>query len=95
VSVAAVALANGLNANYLRRWVKEYRERQAGSSSEAASKTGEVKSALLVPVQVDAPESTATGEIRVDIRRGSIAVQLAWPIGQAVSLGEWLKALLR
>jgi transposase len=36
ISVAGVALANGLNANYLRRWVKEHREQTAGSRDNGA-----------------------------------------------------------
>ncbi len=36
VSVAAVALANGLNANHLRRWVKEHREQAAGNATGVA-----------------------------------------------------------
>ena len=95
VSVAAVALANGLNANYLRRWVKEHRERAAGDEGEELARAGNAKSAMLVPAQVDAPVAAEAGEIRMDIRRGQIAVQMAWPVGHAATLGQWLKELLQ
>jgi len=36
VSVAGVALANGLNANYLRRWVKEHHGQTVGSAGKGA-----------------------------------------------------------
>lgn len=36
VSVAAIALANGLNANYLRQWVRTHREEtEPGRSTNA------------------------------------------------------------
>ena len=93
ISVAAVALANGLNANYLRRWVKEHREQTEWSGSEELAR--DAKSAMLIPVHVDTPVVAQTGEVRIDIRRGQIAVQMAWPIEHVAELGQWLKELLR
>lgn len=57
VSMAAVALANGLNANLLRRWVKEVRgggmpAPTAGSKDAPAGPTPPT----LVPVTVALPE---------------------------------------
>jgi len=95
VSVAAVALANGLNANYLRRWVKEHRERTAGTESLSAGVESAPSLAMVVPVKVGAPVVAETGEIRIDIRRGQTTVQMAWPVGQADMLGVCLKDLLR
>lgn len=96
VSVAAVALANGLNANYLRRWVKEHREQSAGNATGACLVvSSQVKPAALVPVTVQAPDVAGPGEIRIDIRRGATAVQMAWPVTHAAMLGPWLKDLLR
>lgn len=95
VSVAAVALANGLNANYLRRWVKEHRERSAGMESLSAVVENAPSLAMVVPVKVETPVVAETSEIRLDIRRGQTTVQMAWPVGQAGMLGVWLKDLLR
>lgn len=94
ISVAAVALANGLNANYLRRWVKEHREQMAGSGIAVPVVASE-RPAMLIPVEVEAPDATECGEIRLDIRRGGMAVQIAWPVGQSAVLGTLLKELLR
>lgn len=96
VSVAAVALANGLNANYLRRWVKEHREQAAGNTTGACLVVSrQVKPAALVPVTVETPDVAGPGEIRIDIRRGATAVQMAWPVAEVAMLGQWLKDLLR
>lgn len=96
VSVAAVALANGLNANYLRRWVKEHREQAAGDEVAGAVVTERPEPpSALVPVMVQAAEVVELGEIRLDIRRGQTTVQLAWPVGHTGMLGVLLKDLLR
>jgi transposase-like protein len=98
VSVAAIALANGLNANYLRRWVKEHRI-ALGRHEIAAAVVVAPPSARLVPVTLQAADVAADvatlGEIRLDIRRGQTTVQLAWPVEHAAQLGVILKDLLR
>jgi transposase-like protein len=94
VSVAAIALANGLNANYLRRWVKEHRI-ALGCQEIAAPVVVAPPSALLVPVALQPTDGAALGEIRLDIRRGQTTVQLAWPVEHAAQLGVILKDLLR
>lgn len=57
-SLAAVALANGFNANLVRRWVVQRQRRQAGSKS----------SARLLPVTIEperAQKAAADGVIRL------------------------------
>lgn len=94
--MAGVALANGLNANYLRRWVKEHREQSATSQDKGALVVSRrVKPTALVPVTIAPPVTRESCEIRIDIRRGATAVQMAWPATHATLLGGVLKALLR
>lgn len=96
VSVAGVALANGLNANYLRRWVKEHREQAAGNASGGCLVvSSHAKPAALVPVTIKTPDVAGPGEIRIDLRRGGTVVQMAWPATYAALLGGVLKDLLR
>jgi transposase len=96
VSVAGVALANGLNANYLRRWVKEHREQTArGPGKGALVVSRHVKPTTLVPVRIETPVTKESGEIRIDLRRGGAALQMAWPATHAALLGGVLKDLLR
>ena len=96
VSVAGVALANGLNANYLRRWVKEHREQTAGGAGKGAMVVSRpVKSTALVPVTIESAVASESGEIRIDLRRGTTVVQMAWPATHAALLGGVLKDLLR
>ncbi len=60
VSISAVALAHGVNANLLRRWIKQF----SVSNSLPATHT----TAKLVPVQVGFPtESPAHDAIEISI----------------------------
>ena len=96
VSVAGVALANGINANHLRRWVKEHREQIAGSVVKRALVVSRhVKPTTLVPVRIETPVTRESGEIRIDLRRGGAALQMAWPATHTALLGGVLKDLLR
>ena len=97
VSIAAVALSNGLNANLVRRWLNDVdvsgaagaiQRTQVGTSSSPA---GGVK---FVPVQLaDHPAETAA--IRLELRRGPVAVSVSWPAQEAAACGAWLREWLR
>ena len=91
VSVAAIALANGLNANYLRQWVRAHREES--ERSEPTAELVEARPSAMVPVTVAA--SAPPAEIRLDVRRAGTTVQMAWPLEAAASLGQCLRELLR
>jgi transposase len=100
VSLAAVSLANGLNTNMVRRWVKEHRE---GMSSlvGVADKTGQSQAehaaapAQFVTVAVAEKAALPGGEIRLEVRRGEVVVHISWPAGQAQRCAQWLGARLR
>ena len=93
VSVAAVALANGLSANYLRQLVRAYRESSERGQAEDRGEVLAVQPTAVVPVRVAA--SALPAEIRLDLRRGGTTVQMAWPLEAAASLGQCLRELLR
>jgi transposase len=88
-SLSGVALARGLNANLLRRWVDEARS----GTLRAAMKALAVPraSAEFVPL----PLTTAQPEpIRITLQRGATAVQVSWPVNQAAHCAAWLRGLL-
>ena len=79
-SVSAVALAHGLNANLLRRWMKQF-----PVEARLPVRPTPVK---LVPVQVEAP---STGEhIQFDIQRGATRLNIRWPVSGADACARWL-----
>lgn len=87
VSIASVALANGVNANLLRRWV---------IASEG--KTVQSEPAAFVQLQVEPPRvasPASTAEIRIELRRGAIAVNVTWPLAESAACAAWMRELLR
>jgi transposase len=92
VSSAAVALAHSINANLLRRWVKE-----AGRTKGSAVRR--------VPVAVSDPEAfialpmgtkAASGPpIQIEVRRGPTTVIVQWPVAALQECSLWLRELLR
>lgn len=91
VSVSAVALAHGLNANLLRRWIKEGAGRMPVPRRVAVEPA--VAAMRVVPVTIEAGQGGE--EIRIDLRRGGAVVQMVWPATHAALLGGVLKDLLR
>jgi len=88
ISVSAVAQAHGVNANLLRRWMKQYPADGKAPLAPASSK--------LVPVQVEVTNTSPTGEeIHFDIQRGTTRIHIRWPLAGATAcvqlLGAWLK----
>ncbi len=97
VSLAAVALANGLNANLLRTWVKAYRNQQQAAAVVPAIKNGRggVSAATLVPVAVQRSNTDSHGNIELEIRRQQTVFQIRWPASEATACAQWLRDLLR
>jgi transposase len=95
VSIAAVALARGLNANLLRRWVVEA-ERAAPLPVAAASVVPPSvpvdNSADFVPVAIPASTESA---IRIELRRGSSRISVHWPASAARECALLLRELMR
>ena len=91
VSIAAVAQANGLNANFLRQWLKAYRAgRQTGLTAPRADESTRHAAATLVPVTV-----AAAGDIQIEIWRQQTVFQITWPASHAVACAEWLREVLK
>lgn len=96
VSVAAVALAHGLNANLVRRWLNG---RGVGGVSavvlKAAPPVQQSRGAAVgtfLPVQLDhRPPAT---DIRLELRRGSSVALVTWPVHDGAACGAWLREWL-
>ena len=91
VSSAAVAMAHGVNANLARRWVLDAERRGGGALARAAS--GTVATAF-VPLQLPAA-GAAPVDIRIELRRGPIAISVSWPCAVASQCAAWMRELLR
>jgi transposase len=94
VSIAAVAMAHGVNANLARRWVNEAERRRSGSSAEVATRCDE--STTFVPLQLPPPvQVAAPADIRIELRRGATTISVSWPCAAAAQCVAWMRELLR
>ena len=94
-SVAGIAMANGVNANQVRRWMRERgitaptQRLPMGTPTQAAG-----KSPAFIPVPL-APKSPELPGIRFEIRRGTAAIKIDWPVSAAGDCAAWLRDWLR
>ena len=99
VSMASVAMSLGINANLLRRWVRDAEVTPVNSAEDNAPqllRSPELKSSpsSFVPLQLPAPVTPAS-DIRMEVKRGSTTVVVTWPAALATECGTWLRELLR
>ena len=100
ISMAAVALANGLNANMLRKWVNEARMVTASlppvciqSNEPLPPPPAPGFVALRLPEP--APRSDLLPSIHLEVQRADLSIRLTWPGALASECSAWLRACLR
>ena len=91
VSMASVALAHGLNATMLRKWVVEA---ERGTSRSVAVEMP-VPRAAFVPVTMPSEGCGGRHDIRIELQRGNVRITLAWPREGAADCATWMRELLR
>ena len=92
ISIAAVAMAHGVNANLLRRWVK------TAEMVPGEAVTAQIPKRLAPPpafMSVAMPPHAAATEIRIELRRGATAISVTWPSDAAADCAAWMRELLR
>ena len=93
VSIAAVAMAHGINSNLARRWVIAA-ERRGGGQSPALFPGA--AAATFIPVSVaQTVEGSSGAEIRIELRRGATTINVTWPSDRAAECAAWMRELLR
>lgn len=95
VSIAAVALAHGLNANMLRKWVIDGEHRLATPTPvpTPVPDSPPPPAPTFVPLALAAPADDA--EIRIELQRGGTTVKLVWPASASRDCAAWLRDWLR
>jgi len=92
VSISAVALAHGLNASLLRRWIKAHHEQSdVGQTLPARAMKEPLR---IAPATLEPGADQDEAPIRIDMRRSGLAVQIAWPATRTHELNGLLKELL-
>ena len=98
MSMAAVALSNGLNANLLRRWVVQSEANRVMGAAAAGEPSGvpvALEAAQPGFVAVNVPRQLQAEPVEVELKQGSLQVRVRWPAESAGALGVWLRELLR
>ena len=97
VSVAAVALAHGLNANLVRRWSSGRGvDRVSAVVLKAAQPVEQSPGAAVgafLPVQLD--QRLAARDIGLELRRGPSVAIVNWPVHDGAACGAWLREWLK
>jgi transposase len=93
VSMAAVALAHGINANLLRRWVRSAEMSPSAADAAKAPALPAPPAPSFLPMQL--PSSSAAPGIRIELRRGATSIAMTWPAESAAECAAWMRELLR
>jgi transposase len=90
-SVASVAMAHGINANIVHRWLRE-----PSRALAVAQQAAFVPINLAPAVEPKDRSSLATAsDIRVEVRRGTSVVTVNWPLDGAAACAQWLRDWLK
>jgi transposase len=92
VSVAAVALARGLNANLLRKWVVQAERKNAPIAIQPTA-AAEAMPETFLPVAL--PASPTLGVIRIEVRRKNRRASIEWPASAAPVCAQLLRELVK
>lgn len=93
VSIAAVALAHGLNANMLRKWVIDAEHKGVRPAAAPAPVADVPMPPSFVPLALQAP--AVEGDIRIELQRNGTTVKVVWPAAAARDCAAWLSDWLR
>jgi transposase len=98
VSIAVVAVANGLNANMVRKWVIEAEAADGASDAQpvdqSRSQAGPVSAPVAGFIPIPALMGASGGNISVEINRGLTVVKVTWPTEAAAECAAWLRELV-
>ena len=92
-SVAGIAMANGVNANQVRRWMRE-----RGIEPPTRRVAMPVLEATPAPAFVQLPMAPAMPtlrDIRIEVCRGNTAIKVEWPVQASSDCAAWLRDWLR
>ena len=97
ISLSAVSLANELNPNMVRKWVREANTggvqlpSPKPSAPVPASPRPGAQPAGFMPVALAAPEPS----IVIEVQRPGACVKVTWPAQAAAHCAAWMRELLR
>ena len=100
-SIAAVASANGMNANVLHRWLKESSQAKqpigsgAGTGANAVDIAGQIVPSFIALPLLTKPAESVQREITVEVRKGGLVMTVTWPMSAASEFASWSASVLK
>jgi transposase-like protein len=93
ISISAVALANQINDNLLRKWINKAAALPLVQSEPVAPAI----SSQFVPIEIATSSATTqvATPIRIQIQQGKTQIQIEWPMDSAAACAQWLQGWLR
>ena len=104
-SVASVAMANGINANLVRKW-RRLAQHKAVATGMAPTPPMPMPMPppTFIPLVIGVPTTSPTTdvtpqaqpqEVRIELRGGAFAATVTWPLSATSGCAGWLRELLR
>jgi len=87
-SIAAVALAHGLNANLVHRW------RAKAATASVPQAPIQLQANGFIPVPFGSFATSGIDDIRIALKRSAVTVKVCCPMADAVTCGRWLREVL-
>jgi transposase-like protein len=94
VSKAAIALANGLNANMLRRWVVQSSRAGNGQLVTNQPLPGVQANPDFIPIKLTPAPSAQVADIRIELQHTRGAMQIRWPMAASSQCAQWVREVL-
>lgn len=94
VSVAEIAIANGLDSNQVRRWMRD-RGIELPSRRAMLAEPEAAPAFVQLPMAPIPAAEPSLGDIRIEVRRGDTAIKVEWPLQASGDCANWLHGWLR
>ncbi|KRB84054.1 IS66-like element accessory protein TnpA [Noviherbaspirillum sp. Root189] len=91
-SIAAVALAHGLNANLVHKWRRQLARL---ATNHITPVVPEFVALPMAPAGAPSAGAPPAADIRIELHRGAVTMNISWPIRAADECTHWLRELLR
>ena len=88
-SIAAIAMAHGLNTNLVHKW-----RRNAARGLALPPLAAVMNEFIALPLSTP-PAPAGPPDIRIELRRGPTTVTVKWPMAGAGECAAWLREWLR
>jgi len=100
VSIASVALAHGLNANLLRRWIHDVdpnyvKRKSIPPNVNRSATTSNTREFLPLSFTDNHTPKSDGRSIEIEVHKGNSTIKVKWPVQASTSCLVWLRELTK